>query len=706
MVIRQCSILPASRPRFHTRGRALLAVLLAGACGESSPATGRVQDAALFERMLAAEDERGRTRSRLTPLLEGAQSADPALRRIAVRAFGRLEQTALVPDILLLLDDTDATVRAEAANALGQAVRSGSADLVRPALHERASTESDAYVRGVIAETLGRLPNANAAAVRETVVTITTIATTGGIEAIDAHLGSARGYFFLTRQTAARDSMPDPAISALRSLLTYGRSTAPGSDSLATAMKRIRTVAAAALFASGAATRQDFETVVADADPWVRREAAAALGVLRDPARDALITRALADSSPTVRYDALRAHTRLAAGAAGCPAVRAGLTDPAPHVRLLAIDLAPAHCTGPETVAWLDSVAGTLPDTIIGWHDAAHAIVGLSALDADRASARIDAFVSHPSFFVRAWAAQAATRLQDETLLGLLANDVHPNVRTAAITGLASLRGHGADSIYIAQLEQDDSQLIQTAAGALEQSTHTGALDALLAALERFTERGRLTERDARMALLERIAELGDSSDVNAIRPYRRDIDPAVATRTAEILGTWTGTPTTADLVTPTRLPLPAIAELEQLASSRVLLVMASGDTIEITLRPFDAPTNAARFARLARDGHFDGLTFHRIAPNFVIQGGSPNANEYSGDGPFTRDELVIRANWRGTVGLSTRGRDTGDAQIYVNLIDNVRLDHDYTVFGEVVRGMDVVDRLLEGDVIADIIVR
>ena len=74
-------------------------------------------------------------------------------------------------------------------------------------------------------------------------------------------------------------------------------------------------------------------------------------------------------------------------------------------------------------------------------------------------------------------------------------------------------------------------------------------------------------------------------------------------------------------------------------------------------------------------------------SPNFVIQGGSPHANEYAGDGPYTRDEISHQAHWRGTVGLSTRGRDTGDAQIFINLTDNVRLDFNYTIYGEVVEG-------------------
>ena len=86
------------------------------------------------------------------------------------------------------------------------------------------------------------------------------------------------------------------------------------------------------------------------------------------------------------------------------------------------------------------------------------------------------------------------------------------------------------------------------------------------------------------------------------------------------------------------------------------------------------------------------------MAANFVIQGGSPGANEYAGDALYMRDEVGIHR--RGTVGISTRGRDTGDAQIFVNLVDSPRLDHQYTVFGTVVSGMDVVDGVLEGDVI------
>jgi cyclophilin family peptidyl-prolyl cis-trans isomerase len=127
---------------------------------------------------------------------------------------------------------------------------------------------------------------------------------------------------------------------------------------------------------------------------------------------------------------------------------------------------------------------------------------------------------------------------------------------------------------------------------------------------------------------------------------------------------------------------------------------MQRGGRFEVRLFRDEAPATIARFVRLATRGYYNGLTFHRVLPNFIIQGGSPGANEYAGDGPFMRDELGLRSNSRGTLGISTRGRDTGDAQIFINLVDNPRLDHNFTVFAEVSAGIAVVDGILEGDVI------
>src|SRR4029453_4427456 len=95
------------------------------------------------------------------------------------------------------------------------------------------------------------------------------------------------------------------------------------------------------------------------------------------------------------------------------------------------------------------------------------------------------------------------------------------------------------------------------------------------------------------------------------------------------------------------------------------------------------------------KDHYYDGLTMHRVVPNFVLQGGSPGANEYSGAKEFMRDEVGGR-NVRGTVGLSTRGRNTGDAQFFINLVDNPRLNGNYTVFATV-DNMEEVDGIQGG---------
>ncbi len=126
---------------------------------------------------------------------------------------------------------------------------------------------------------------------------------------------------------------------------------------------------------------------------------------------------------------------------------------------------------------------------------------------------------------------------------------------------------------------------------------------------------------------------------------------------------------------------------------------MADGGQFDIRLLVDLAPMSSARFAALAGRGYYNGLTFHRIVPNFLIQGGSPGANEFVGNTRYLRDEVGRTSQARGTVGTSTRGRDTGDAQIYINLVDSPRLDHEYSIFAEVSRGMDVVDRILEGAV-------
>jgi cyclophilin family peptidyl-prolyl cis-trans isomerase len=91
------------------------------------------------------------------------------------------------------------------------------------------------------------------------------------------------------------------------------------------------------------------------------------------------------------------------------------------------------------------------------------------------------------------------------------------------------------------------------------------------------------------------------------------------------------------------------------------------------------------------------------VEHDFVIQGAAHGDNEYVGHAQFLRDEVGTVPHLRGTIGMSTRGHDSGDAQWFINLRDNQRLGRDYTVFAEVSEGMTVVDGILEGDTIESI---
>jgi cyclophilin family peptidyl-prolyl cis-trans isomerase len=342
----------------------------------------------------------------------------------------------------------------------------------------------------------------------------------------------------------------------------------------------------------------------------------------------------------------------------------------------------------------LMALADSIPAEGQAWHRATHAFVSLARLSRPDATRRLTRFAEHPIWQVRMYAARAAVALAARGRLERLAQDRHDNVREAAVAGLLTLRGHESDAVYIDALARRDYQLVLTAANALKGSPNGArALPALLAAFTRITAERRDTSRDPRIAILDRVREFGAKTQAAALRSCLADFDPMVAGHCAATLQAWTGTPHTA---TPAAPASPLLAP----AARRARIAMRGKGAFDLRLFGDEAPATIARFVRLARQGAYNGLTFHRVVPNFVIQGGSPGANEYMGDGPFMRDEVGLRTHARGTLGISTRGRDTGDAQIFVNVADNPRLDHNYTVFAEVTTGMDVVDGILEGDVI------
>jgi peptidyl-prolyl cis-trans isomerase B (cyclophilin B) len=122
-----------------------------------------------------------------------------------------------------------------------------------------------------------------------------------------------------------------------------------------------------------------------------------------------------------------------------------------------------------------------------------------------------------------------------------------------------------------------------------------------------------------------------------------------------------------------------------------------------------DAPNTVKNFIDLSKKGFYNGLTFHRVIPNFVVQGGCPNGTGAGGPGYKIKCELTGENQYhdKGVLSMAHAGRDTGGSQFFIvlNRATTAHLDRNHTCFGKVVEGLDVVDQIRQGDKIEKIVV-
>jgi cyclophilin family peptidyl-prolyl cis-trans isomerase len=645
--------------------------------------------------ILIAEDERAGSSADLATIRAGLRSRDPETARIAVRALGRLERPELIGDLIPQLRSAYPEIRVEAANAIGQAahglvdaapkrspaVRStsrtratsapaGTLDSAADALIARLSIEDEPSVRGALCQTLGRLPYTTSEQVQKAERALLQVLARE--DSTDGRLGVAQGFEALIRLRRSVRAPSEEALTRLVGLASAGTNGAA----------RVRRLALEALIAARGVSDALVARAVTDGDAQVRRLAIRAASLANSSSADVL-KHGLADSSPMVRFEALRAMVAQGKAGDACGAILGAVHDRDAHVALLALDELASCSLLPDAVAVLsrEAAADLAPRR---WHRAAHALVALAAADPEQAKAAVSRFVASDIWLVRVYAARAAAVLGDRTTLQKLAADPDDNVCEAAIVGLSKLAGGDAASAYVAALGRRGYQAIREAARALTGESHPSgtngsngvskpaeaAIAALQSTLQRLDTENRDNSRDARAAIVAALESFGVRAE--PLKPIGEL--PIESELTAEAL--------------------------HRLSSARARVTMRGLGPFELALFTSQAPATVVRFARLAEAGYYNGLTFHRVVPNFVIQGGSPGANEYIGDASYMRDEVGLWPHVRGAVGISTRGRDTGDAQIFVDLVDNPRLDHEYTVFAQVLSGMEIVDQILEGDVI------
>ena len=136
----------------------------------------------------------------------------------------------------------------------------------------------------------------------------------------------------------------------------------------------------------------------------------------------------------------------------------------------------------------------------------------------------------------------------------------------------------------------------------------------------------------------------------------------------------------------------------EQQIENKVIRIKTQYGDIVFELFPTEAPLAAGNFVSLTGKGFYNGLTFHRVEPDFVIQGGDPKGDGTGGPGYMFKDETVTRDYLEGTVAMANSGPDTNGSQFFIMLKDTPQLPKKYTIFGKVISGMDVVKSIQPGD--------
>ena len=632
-------------------------------------------------RLLAAEDRRDLT----IDVKLGLADSDRSVRRRAALAAGRIGDAGAVPALIPLLQDSELEVRQMAAFALGLI---GEPLAVDPLL--AALKDPEPVVRGRAAEALGQIGDARAApAIAQMVVgalppkaPLVTVRGDDPASLTDPWLEPRLGVFALARLKDAR--------SAQAALLLAGK---PRFDWWAATWTAMRL--------ENPALRPLLLAAVTSTDALSRAYGARGLGALKDPADLDTLLPLLRDRDETVVVNAVRA-VALLGEARAVPPVSALLRSPSSVLRVEALKalsvLPPDRGLRERVIAEVGS-----PEP---WMRAA-ALQALARMEREDFALVLANLDPDPAWFVRAGLAAALAIAGDEAsqarLLAMLKDD---DVRVLPYVLEALRQARGPDSVDTLRrhLDHPDFAVRMAAADQLAALKVTGLSEALAASLARakgdVEMDARLSlvtllaiQKDARAAALLREIASGDSA-----RPVRER-----AARELRALGETPPAPGPEPVTRPALDYLEALAPYEAAAgpvyTPRVFLQMKQG-RVEIHLNVVEAPLMSATFLDLARRGYFDGLTFHRVVPGFVVQGGDPRGDGNGGPGFALRDEIGQRPYGRGVVGMALSGKDTGGSQLFITLAPAPHLDGRYTVFGWVASGMDVVDKIRPGDVI------
>jgi cyclophilin family peptidyl-prolyl cis-trans isomerase len=183
-------------------------------------------------------------------------------------------------------------------------------------------------------------------------------------------------------------------------------------------------------------------------------------------------------------------------------------------------------------------------------------------------------------------------------------------------------------------------------------------------------------------------------------------VDTSLAQASSSPVPTASVSPGASPSVSPSAAAVDLSVDVSGLSKATVVMTTTEG-VIKFKFYSKDAPQTVNRLVELISKGFYNGLSFHRVVPDFVVQGGDPVGNGSGGSGVKLKAEFNDRHHLEGTVAMARASDpDSADSQFYICLTPQPRLDHQYTVVGQVIDGMDVVRKIHVGDKMTSVVIQ
>jgi HEAT repeat protein/cyclophilin family peptidyl-prolyl cis-trans isomerase len=607
------------------------------------------------------EDQRVTGEGRLFEMLS---ADDPLLRLRAVEVIGRIQDPQDVPRLLPMLDDSDAAVVHETIFALGQM---GSQEAL-PALLELSGDTNDFTVHRLVCEALGKI---------------------GGHDAIEALIELLRDFNSAVRAEAALAlaRTEDPSAVPALQLAIHD----PDADVVWPAVYGLEKV-------ENPRTGEKVAPLLAHNDARVREVAARTLGKQRYEGAVRGLVGALQDPETGVAANAAWALGEIGEDDACHPLGGVLASHPSHRVRLAAAEALGAI----GSKKGKDDLIQALSDESVAVRAAA--ILALAEVLGDDVEMFCDQMMDDGSRLVRAAAIEAfgpgGVDARSDELSRIARTHEDPMMRTAAVTAMGQLDEKSVRPVLVEKLDDDDWVVATVAVAAIGEQEYEEAVPALITT---YQQRRRREDVNVRKEVLTVLTAMGSAEGAGIAREALSDPDWRIREQALLLLEA-VGEAPGPDLI-------PSAREVNEANFDRVrrryvapplglrhAVISTERGDIEIELFGDDAAAFVYSFIDLAKRGVYEGRTFHRVEPNFVIQGGDPRGDGWGDCGQTIPSQFNHYRYGTGYVGVPHDGKDSGGCQFFITQRPAHHLDGRYTIFGRVTKGMDVVGRIDRGD--------